>query len=360
MIRILVIEDEALVRDNLVELLQAEGYATLEARNGEEGVRVARDTLPDLILCDIRMPRLDGFGVLARLSQDPLTSVLPFIFLTARTEKADQRIGMGMGADDYITKPFTRHDLLTSVRRRLEKRSVLAEQTEQKLQQLNTRIQHSLPYELLAPLSVMLGYSETLMKAEWVNSDSSQVRAVARELNRAADRLAHLVQNYLFFFDLESQINDPKRQAQLKNEKFEHCDMILKDLAKGIAHEFDRMDDLVLNIQPAVLNVSELFFQTVVEEIIDRAFRQSRPGSPIEISGQISVNGMYRMVFHDQGGRIPQHPYMREGPHGSIEEIPPGLLLARRIIEIYKGRFQVNGTSEDGNLVEIELPGSAV
>lgn len=356
MIRILVVEDEVIVRDNLVELLKEEGYEALEARNGEEGVQLARETLPDLILCDIRMPRLDGFGVLARLSQDPLTAVLPFIFLTARTEKSDQRMGMGMGADDYITKPFTRKEVLTSVKRRLEKRAALTEQASQKLLELQGRISRGLPYELMAPLSILLGHSETLVKADWLESDPTQVRAVARELNRASERLLRLVQNYLFYAELESLQADPQRRGLLENEICLQSDLLLSDLAREVAASFGRSEDLKLKLAAVNLRVAEIFFQTVGEEILDRAFRGSLPGSPVEVEGGFITDGFYRFVILDRGGRLPPQVSPVGNIQFELENSPIGILLARRIIEIYKGRLRLEGDAIGGNRVEIELP----
>lgn len=123
--KILIIEDETPVRENLIELLSAEGYQPIEARDGEEGVSLAWEMLPDLILCDISMPKMDGYGVLSRVSRDPATATIPFIFLTARVEREDLRRGMSMGADDYITKPFTIDDVLHSIELRLDKRSMI-------------------------------------------------------------------------------------------------------------------------------------------------------------------------------------------------------------------------------------------
>ena len=119
--KILVIEDNLEVRENLAEILELDGYEVLQAEDGLQGVRHAQLESPDLILCDVMMPELDGFGVLHILSKKPKTADIPFIFLTAKSEKEDFRTGMNLGADDYITKPFTKHDLLQVVRLRLEK-----------------------------------------------------------------------------------------------------------------------------------------------------------------------------------------------------------------------------------------------
>lgn len=119
--KILIIEDNLEVRENLAEILELSGYEAIMAENGKVGVQEARLKRPDLILCDVMMPELDGFGVLRILDQNPQTAEIPFIFLTAKTEKEDFRKGMNLGADDYITKPFDDVELLDAIEMRLKK-----------------------------------------------------------------------------------------------------------------------------------------------------------------------------------------------------------------------------------------------
>src|SRR5262245_13090042 len=119
MATLLVIEAEAPLRASLVRILSAEGCRVLAAADGDEGIRRAREGRPDLVICDILMPRVDGFGVLASLRSQPETAALPFIFLTASADKDDLARGLKSGANDYVTKPFKLADLLAAIRRRL-------------------------------------------------------------------------------------------------------------------------------------------------------------------------------------------------------------------------------------------------
>ncbi|MDJ0696682.1 EAL domain-containing response regulator [Mastigocoleus sp. MO_188.B34] len=121
MTKVLLIEDEISVRENLSDLLEAEGFETITAANGKVGIDLAISQVPDIILCDLMMPEIDGYGVLARLRQEILTATIPFIFLTAKSTRRDVRKGMDLGADDYLTKPFTRAELLGAINSRLDK-----------------------------------------------------------------------------------------------------------------------------------------------------------------------------------------------------------------------------------------------
>jgi DNA-binding response OmpR family regulator len=119
--KILLIEDNADVRENTTEILELAGYNVVSAPNGKTGVELAQQQTPDLIICDIMMPELDGYGVLHILGKNPKTGGIPFIFLTAKTEKTDIRKGMNLGADDYLTKPFDDTDLLNAIEARMKK-----------------------------------------------------------------------------------------------------------------------------------------------------------------------------------------------------------------------------------------------
>ncbi|MBS4098089.1 MAG: SpoIIE family protein phosphatase [Sulfuricella sp.] len=121
MAKIVVIEDEEAIRNNLAMLLRIEGHEVRMASDGEAGLALVRAEQPDLVLCDIMMPRLDGHGVLKALQAEPATAGISFVFLTARADKSDFRSGMALGADDYLTKPFTREDVLQTVAARLHK-----------------------------------------------------------------------------------------------------------------------------------------------------------------------------------------------------------------------------------------------
>jgi DNA-binding NarL/FixJ family response regulator len=119
--KILVIEDEPEMRRNIIALLRYHEYEPIEAENGRKGVELARRENPDLVLCDVMMPELDGHGVLQALQRDVNLALIPFIFLTAKGEKDDLRSGMNLGADDYLTKPVANADLVRAIEARLRR-----------------------------------------------------------------------------------------------------------------------------------------------------------------------------------------------------------------------------------------------
>jgi two-component system sensor histidine kinase/response regulator len=214
MTRVLVIEDDGNIRDNILEVLEAEGYTATGAENGLVGVALARAHLPDLIICDIMMPGLDGFDVLDELRQDPVTATIPFIFSTARADKSDMRRGMERGADDYLTKPFTQAELLKAIEARQAKQAALNKKFQKKLQDLRNNITLSLPHELRTPLTGILTGSAILQDDE--SLDPNEVRELVQIVHTSAQRLNRLVMNYLLYAELEIALANPETVQALR------------------------------------------------------------------------------------------------------------------------------------------------
>lgn len=151
--RILIIEDDTIMRENTAEILELAQYEVKTAPNGKAGTILAREMKPDLIICDIMMPELDGYGVLHVLSKDPKMSSIPFIFLTAKAEKSEMRKGMDMGADDYLTKPFEEMELLNAIETRLRKNEILKKEFSRDIQGITNFLEEASGLEELKSLS---------------------------------------------------------------------------------------------------------------------------------------------------------------------------------------------------------------
>lgn len=132
MTKILLIEDDLVLRENTAELLELSDYEVITGKNGKEGISLIKTHLPDIVICDIMMPVLDGYGVLKALSEDEKTKYIPFIFLSAKIKRSDIRKGMNLGADDYISKPFTEEELIGAIESRLAKASILHDYKKEK------------------------------------------------------------------------------------------------------------------------------------------------------------------------------------------------------------------------------------
>lgn len=193
--KILVIEDEEFVRENIVELLDAEGFEVFDAENGLQGVDLARLKLPDLILCDVMMPGLDGFGVLSALRKDSIMGAIPFIFLTAKAAKSDFRQGMELGADDYITKPFTRSELLGAISTRLQKQATVENRYHLELEQTKSQLNYLIHNDSLTKLPNRFSLQEQFKLIQQGNLNSQPLITILcvglDRFNQVNDNLGH-------------------------------------------------------------------------------------------------------------------------------------------------------------------------
>lgn len=190
--KILVIDDNHDVSHWVISVLAAEGYECLEAQDGEMGVTVAGIFLPDLILCDVEMPKIDGFEVLTRISKNPRTAGIPFIYMTARSLREDVRRGMALGADDYLTKPFSRQELLDTVRARITKKHAQEKQSEAKVQKAKDTISKQNAYDALTRLP----NRQTLLKQIRENDLTTGPGRTIAILSIGIDNLRHITEAF--------------------------------------------------------------------------------------------------------------------------------------------------------------------
>ncbi|NEO48783.1 MAG: EAL domain-containing protein, partial [Moorea sp. SIO4A3] len=199
--KILVIEDEEFVRENIIELLDAEGFDVIGAENGRVGVNLAKGTIPDLIICDVMMPEMDGYSVLTSLRQDSMMATVPFIFLTAKAAKNDCRQGMELGADDYITKPFTRAELLGSISSRLKKKAAVHKHYNTELQEAKNKLNYLIHHDSLTNLPNRLSLRERFKQVKQHIDDNQKLVTFLSlgldRFNQVNNNLGHFWGDYL-------------------------------------------------------------------------------------------------------------------------------------------------------------------
>src|SRR5205823_4832747 len=190
--------------------------------------------LPDLIICDINMPNLDGYGTLAALRENEATATIPFVFLSGASDKPNVRRGMEMGADDYLTKPFTHKELMAAVNTRLEKQAELQRHSEKKLDELRGNITLALPHELRTPLNGIMGLA-SLMMEDYATLPPKEVLESARYIHESAMRLHRLIENFLVFSQLELMASESKKIETLISMPPVPVKPVVSDTARAIA-----------------------------------------------------------------------------------------------------------------------------
>lgn len=359
--KILIIEDEQDIRDIIVEILTEAEYETLEAENGAVGVELARQHSLDLIICDVMMPELDGYGVLRALRQNPTTQTIPFIFLTAKAEKNQIRQGMEMGADDYLPKPFTIAELLGTVTTRLEKKATLERASQSKLDELRHNLTRSLPHELLTPLNGILGYA-TFLQEDAESMSGEEIQEMAASIGNSAKRLHHLIQNFLLYAQLELIKGDSDRMQLILDGKTDAAKKVVESVAQEKAKQYDRAGDLQLHLDDASLEVAENWIAKTTAELTDNAFKFSQPGTPVEIRTRLEGD-RFVLSAVDRGRGFQPEQIDRVGAYEQFERkiyeqqgSGLGLAIAKRLAELNGGRLSIDSIPGKQTIVAVSFP----
>lgn len=360
MTKILVIEDSPTIRKEVLTWLRLEEYDAIGAANGREGVEVGLQQRPDLVLADIMMPEKDGYRVLAELRAHPATALTPFIFMTAKQEKVDIRYGMQLGADDYLTKPFEREELLSAVRTRLDRHTLLIQDSDRKGRDLRAHLLHMLPHELRTPLVGILGISELLgQDANLLTPE--EITEYAAMLTTSGRQLYRLVENHLLYTQFAIDAVDPQLARIIQDAKTKQVLPIISATSEQIALAYGRINDLQVDLVDGVVYMAPDHLSKVVYELVDNAFKFSQRAAPVCVTGQVEAE-QYILTITDQGrGLAPENIaqidiYMQfERKKHEQQGTGLGLALARQLIELYGGVLRLKSSPGAGTSVEVTL-----
>src|SRR3954470_764477 len=241
--KILVIDDEEWLREMVQLALTQRGYDVIEAGNGAKGIEVARKELPDLILCDVNMEKVDGYKTLSSLRDEHSTASIPFILMTGLADNAGMRHGMELGADDYLAKPFTIDALYAAVEVRLKKVQAVRQEAEKKLTDLRDNISMMLPHELRTPLNGILAYGEILAN-DATTMTPKDVAEMGQVIHDSGKRLAHLIENFLIYAQLEIMGSDHQKISAVRAKPTKAAASLIEQHAREQAEISQRSMDL--------------------------------------------------------------------------------------------------------------------
>src|SRR5277367_6212278 len=245
--KILVIDDEEWLREMIQLALRQKGYEVVEAENGEVGIEKARKILPDLILCDVNMEKMDGYGTLSSLRGDKSTAAIPFILMTGLADNAGMRHGMELGADDYLPKPFTIEALYAAVDARIKKAQQLRDEAEKKMADLRGNISMMLPHELRTPLNGILAYGE-ILATDAATLPPGEIAEMGQIIHESGKRLERLIENFLIYSQIELLGKDPQRASALRKKQTPFPRKVVEARAMTQAKEAGRPSDLKMDL----------------------------------------------------------------------------------------------------------------
>jgi two-component system, sensor histidine kinase and response regulator len=347
MFTVLVIEDESLLLEEVLEWLQYEGYNAIGAPNGIIGTEMALKQHPDVILSDIMMPHKDGYRVLLDIRTNPDTALTPFIFMSAKADRFDIRSGMELGADDYITKPFSREELLGTIRTRLNKQTLIEDKTEKALEELRRSIAYLLPHELRTPLVSIIGYGELLSLDASILS-ASKIQEMGLSIVESGNRLHHLIENYLLYAQIELLRSDRRQLEHLREERLDNPQQVIKYVTLYMAERAKRVSDIRFDLAPDTrIHVSHDSLKKILEEVLGNAFKFSKPGSPVELIS-VATGDVFTLQITDHGRGMTTDQVRKLGAYLQFDRrfheqqgSGLGLTIANSLIDLHGGRMEI-------------------
>jgi CheY-like chemotaxis protein len=306
--KVLIIEDDHAIRKQMAQVLRFEGFDPLEAADGKLGVASALKNLPDLIICDILMPEMDGFGVLQALRDNPRTMMTPFIFLTALAGLTDRRRGMAEGADDYITKPFQAEALLASVRRRLEKRRRQNEESRLRAEEVSLAVATLVPEEILGTLDFITTVTN-LLALKYAAGDT-EVAAMHEAVARESVRLRRMIRRLHLYAQLPQLY--ARRFELTKSGQIDNSKESIERIAHEVSRTWRREPDLTITAEQVKLPLCEEYLGLLVEELVDNACKFSPSGTTIEVQGTVQ-RAFWSLAVSNRGEGLSAEQIARMG-----------------------------------------------
>lgn len=357
--KILVIEDEELLLEPLCELLRFEKFAPIPAQSGEDGLEKARSERPDLILCDVMLPGMDGYSVLRRLREDVSTASIPVIFLTALAERWDIRKGMETGADDYLGKPVLKHELLAAIRTQLGK-------CEGSSGALGGRLGPAAPsdmplvisQQLLGPLTAIAGFGQTLSAQNQGNFlPQEKISELGKNITESSQRLERALRQVLDYVSIRVLLEQPVPTDRFGFERTRSAGSLIEPAALRIARDAKRSVNLRLDIQQVIFTMPQRYLELVTRELVQNAFNFSQPQTPVKVTLGRRHNGVELSVANQGSGMSPEQiqaigPF-RQFAQGNASQqgLGLGLEIVRLTAAVFGAALRIDSRVREGTTV---------
>ena len=364
---ILVVDDHEPLLKASQGILEDEGYTVFTATDGAQALQVMEEASPNLIVADIMMPRMDGYDLCRAIRAQAEWVSIPFIFLTARTEREDRLRGKEMGVEDYLTKPFDPQELLVTVRSRLQRAQDIQEAEVAKFEQLKRQIVTVLGHELRTPLTYVLGYTDLALE-EVPSLSAADLGELLLGIKQGADRLNRLVEDLMLLIQLDT--GQAAGQIRLLVRECHDMEAVLKAAtapyekqvaAQGIVLELEVEPDL------PPTHLCEYYLRDAVGRLIDNAVKFSPgEGRRVTVSARSTV-GWLEISVADEGIGIEADalPLIFDRfvqiNRDKMEQRGTGLglAIARELVQLHDGKITVESTLGQGSTFKVHLPVAA-
>lgn len=359
MTKLLVIEDEQPILEEVLDWLQFEGYESVGETDGLSGLKAAIDHQPDLIVCDITMPEMDGYGVLMELRKHPATAKIPFMFLTARADKPFMRHGMELGADDYLTKPFTRAELLSAIRGRLQRHQQINDLYRHEFEAFKLKLVRMVTHQIKTPL-MSVTFVRDVIERQFDQLDQEQIHDLLETLRSGTDRLEHLVQQTVYVAQIEAGIIT--RESVQQSQTHVHLWNVIPpavDLARRMTYRNNGTQIIVDQRDADAFFMGDTaMIKHALAELISNAICFSPDQMPVTISQWASEGYVWISIFDHGKGMSKQEANQAQQAFEQINRerfeqqgLGLGLTIARQLIELNDGLFEISSASGKGTQI---------
>jgi len=355
---ILLMDDDKNVRAALSMALRHCGYRVLEAPSGKEGLELAREQLPDLIITDITMPDMDGQAVLKQIRQDPALGSKQVVLITGDPSRVTPRKGMESGADDFLVKPVGLEDLRRCVEARLKREQTHWRVEDRMLTQLRSSLHSTLPHEFFTPLAGIIGLSD-ILRNDLTTLSCDEIQELHEDIHRSALRLHRTLKNYLLILDLQT----PSQEKTGRLPGFLTPEMLKENIFSGVdacvRRNHGRAKDITTHTEECSILAPPNDISMIVEELVDNACCYSRPGTPITVNldakGTLTVTDAGRGMAPEeitQIGAFQQFDRKKQAQQG----LGLGLVLVKKLTAACGGELSIESQLSQGTTVKIAFP----
>jgi signal transduction histidine kinase len=363
---ILVVEDDIHLMEGIREILELDPYRVISASSGIEALEILRNErhTPDLIVSDIMMPKMDGYQFFEAVRSVPEWLTIPFIFLTAKGEKADIRLGKAMGADDYVTKPFSAEDLLVAVSAKLKRHRDYATVYGRMFFDMKRRILTILNHEFRTPLTYVIAYAD-MTSHDPSGLSLSELRDFLKGINAGADRLRRLIENFIMLVDIETgevqNTYDWRKRVLRDHQRL--LDLAIRKEVPFLKEREQTFEYEIAQDTPPILG-DEDYLGMLLAQLIDNASKFSRAGAHIHARFYLDESGGAAMSIEDHGRGIPEEEiprifdtfYQINREHNEDQGAGAGLAIVRGIADVHKAKITVDSVEGRGSIFTLHFP----
>jgi two-component system sensor histidine kinase/response regulator len=362
--RILIVEDDLNLLEGIQTVLELDDYSVISVENGKQALAVLRESsvLPDLIVSDIMMPLMDGIQLLREVRKVPLWIKIPFIFLTARSEKSDIQRGKQLGVDDYLVKPFDADDLLIAVESRLNRHKDLNRMFDDAMSTMKRNILTILNHEFRTPLTFVVAYADMLNDQTQRLSDE-ELLAFLRGVNTGALRLRRLIENFIQLVEMET--GDAQRSYDLRKAPITNVAELLEASRLEVFNITHFEQPFSLEVEPELPSFigDALYLKMALSQMIDNAVKFSHENQPITVGArqskgeiQIWVRDWGRGIEPAEQTHIWEMFYQIDRATFEDQGTGSGLAIVNNVVSLHGGHAEVESRPQEGSTFTLHIP----